>query len=506
MIIEYLIVLIYAACLLILLIFALTQVYLFHQFKKTRGYFIAARLSPFSCSEELPQVTVQLPIYNEKNVVERLLNKVTQLDYPKNRLDIQVLDDSTDETSILISELIVNYKRQGISIHHLQRKNRIGFKAGALKEGLEAARGEFIAIFDADFIPEKDWLLCSLPYFNRPDIGIVQTRWGHLNTEHSILTKVQAFALDLHFGLEQIGRQAAGVFTNFNGTAGIWRKSCILDAGNWSGKTLTEDLDLSYRAQLKGWRISYRPDIITLAELPETVQSVRSQQFRWNKGGAQNFRELGRTLWENKNLGLKEKIFGTAHLSSSSLFFLVFMILILSVPLLWIKNSHPQWQWIFYLFQGFSLTSLMLLWSYTGAYKYLNTDRTLSWTKAICDFIVFFTLAIGLSANNAKAVLEGHLGIVSPFVRTPKFNSTEKKVSSSNNEKDPSHYSAKQKKSKVLKAGFIDPLIEVLLMAYSLFGLSLAFNVGENVDFGMMPFHLLSAMGFAYLFIKSIFA
>ena len=505
MILESLIVLVYALCLLILLLFALTQVYLFYQFKINRKVFFETRLSPFSTSQELPRVTVQLPIFNEYNVIERLLNKVTQLEYPRHLLEIQVLDDSTDQTSSLLAQLVADYKAQGVPIIHLKREHRTGFKAGALKAGLEVATGEFIAIFDADFLPEKDWLLRTLPYFDRPDVGIVQTRWGHLNAEYSILTRVQAFALDLHFGLEQIGRQASGVFMNFNGTAGIWRKSCILDAGNWSGKTLTEDLDLSYRAQLKGWRMSYRPDIITPAELPETVRAAKGQQFRWNKGGAQNFRNLWRPLWQSKNLSLKEKIFGTAHLSSSSLFFLVLLILLLSIPLLWIKNSHPQWQWIFYLFQGFSLTTILLLWSYTGAYKYLNNQKSLSWARAIYDFIRFFVLAIGLSANNARAVLQGHFGIVSPFVRTPKFNRTEKS-SIKAPLKSVKATAVEQKKPKVLATDLGGPLLDLLLMIYGLFGLWLGFVVGDGGDFGLMPFHLLAAMGFAYLFFKSIFA
>lgn len=495
MILEFLTVLIYALCLFIVLLFAVTQVLLFHKFKGARNLFTKNQLPPLSLKDDLPSVTIQLPIYNEQNVIQALIRQVAAIQYPMDRLEIQVLDDSTDQTTAMVGALVSKLNAKGIPIRHLHRRHRTGFKAGALKEGLAAATGEFIAIFDADFLPQSDWLLRSMPYFKDPKIGVVQTRWGHLNRAHSILTRVQAFALDLHFGLEQIGRQAHGVFMNFNGTAGIWRKSCIEEAGNWSGTTLTEDLDLSYRAQLKGWRILYRPDIITPAQLPQSVQAARSQQFRWNKGGAQNFRQLWRRLWSKKDLSLKEKVFGTAHLFSSSIFFLVLILIVLSLPLLWIKNSHPQWSWIFYLFQSFGLTTLLFLWSYTGAYKMFNTQRNLSWAQAFFDFIVFFTLAIGLSANNAIAVIQGHLGVITPFIRTPKVNTVNAKRG--DRVKTRANYSA---------GGAIAPVVlELFLMLYALFGLFLATKMGTTGDYGLAPFHILCILGFGYLLIKSIF-
>ena len=501
MILELLIVLIYVACLMTLLLFAITQVVLFHRFMSSRKAWIKNQLPPFRISDELPFVTIQLPVYNEQNVIEALLRHVAAIDYHKERIEIQVLDDSTDETTATIRSLVQELNLKGIPIKHLHRSNRIGFKAGALKEGLEQAKGEFIAIFDADFLPQKDWLLRSMPYFNNPKIGVVQTRWGHINRSESILTKVQAFALDLHFSLEQMGRQASGVFMNFNGTAGIWRKSCIENAGNWSGTTLTEDLDLSYRAQLKGWKIVYRPEIITPAELPESVQAARSQQFRWNKGGAQNFRQLWRPLWRHERLGIKEKIFGTAHLFSSSLFFLVLLLILLSLPMLWIKNSHPDWAWIFYLFQAFGLTTLLLAWAYTGAYKMINTQRELSWSRAFLDFIVFFTLAIGLSANNAIAVIQAYFGVKTPFVRTPKSNPRASKTTEGLETKlrlkPTTYYSS---------GGQLFPaVLELTLMIYAIFGLILANKMGPEGDYGLAPFHMLCVLGFGYLFIKSIF-
>ncbi len=495
MILEHIIVLIYALCLLTLLLFAITQVVLFYKFSGSIAPITKNHILPLSPVEDLPHVTIQLPIYNEQNVIESLLEHVAALEYPKERLEIQVLDDSTDQTTVIIQDMVTQLSAQGLAIAHIHRTDRTGFKAGALKAGLTRAKGEFIAIFDADFQPQSDWLLRSMPYFDDPKIGVVQTRWGHLNRQESILTRVQAFALDLHFSLEQMGRQASGVFMNFNGTAGIWRKSCIEDAGNWSGTTLTEDLDLSYRAQLKGWRIVYRPDIITPAELPQTVQAARGQQFRWNKGGAQNFKQLVRPLWRNPHIGLKEKLFGTAHLFSSSLFFLVALLLLLSVPLLWIKNSHPNWDWIFYLFQAFGLTTVLLLWAYTGAYKKINAHRKLSLAQALFDFLIFFTLAIGLSANNTIAVVQGHLGVITPFVRTPKVNA-----------------GAAKRGKRVSTAAyassggqFLPAALEFFLMIYALIGLFLAPKMGTEGDFGLAPFHLLCVLGFGYLLIKSIF-
>ena len=217
--------------------------------------------------------------------MERLLDNIVKLEYPSHKLEIQVLDDSTDESIETTSEQIKRLQDKGFNIHHIRRENRTGFKAGALKEGLTVAKGEYIAIFDADFLPKSDWLKRTIPYFKNDKIGVVQTRWGHINRDYSVLTRVQAFALDAHFTLEQVGRNTKGHFINFNGTAGVWRKECIIDAGNWEGDTLTEDLDLSYRAQLKNWEFKYLEHVETPAELPVVISAARSQQFRWNKGG-----------------------------------------------------------------------------------------------------------------------------------------------------------------------------------------------------------------------------
>jgi len=252
---------------------------------------------PSTAPSELPHVTVQLPIYNERHVVDRLIDAVAAIDYPHDRLEIQVLDDSTDDTTDILRRRIRYHQQQGIDIQLIRRPNRTGFKAGALQHGLQRAKGTYIAIFDADFIPQPDFLRQVLPHFQDPRTAVVQTRWAHLNEDHSLLTKLQAFQLNNHFYVEQSGRYLGNLFLQFNGTAGVWRKKAILDAGGWQWDTLTEDLDLSYRAQLKGWKIRYLPWVGTPAELPVEMNSFKAQQYRWIKGGAETARKILPPLW-----------------------------------------------------------------------------------------------------------------------------------------------------------------------------------------------------------------
>ena len=306
-------------------------------------------------------MTIQLPIYNEAYVVERLLENIAFMEYPKDRLEIQVLDDSTDASVEKTASLIKGLQDKGLDIVHVRRTNREGYKAGALKEGLAIAKGSLIAIFDADFLPQKDWLLQTVPHFGSEDIGVVQTRWGHINRDYSILTRIQAFALDAHFTLEQVGRNAQGHFINFNGTAGIWRKECILDAGNWEGDTLTEDLDLSYRAQLKNWRFKYLEEVETPAELPVVISAARSQQFRWNKGGAENFRKSVGKVLRAPHLSGKTKFHGVMHLLNSSMFLCVFLVGVLSMPMMYIKSVFVELAWVFQLTSFFIVSTIILL-------------------------------------------------------------------------------------------------------------------------------------------------
>ena len=285
MILEWICITVYSASLLMILFYSFSQLNLLVNYLKAQKKTKQGTVS-IDDKDDLPFVTIQLPVFNELYVMERLLDNMAILEYPKSKLEIQVLDDSTDESVEITSVKVRKLQDLGFDVSHIQREIRTSYKAGALKEGLKIAKGDFIAIFDADFLPESDWLLKTVGHFKDPKVGVVQTRWSHLNRDFSILTQVQAFALDAHFTLEQVGRNSKGHFINFNGTAGIWRKQTIIEAGNWQGDTLTEDLDLSYRAQLLNWKFVYLEEVTTPAELPIVISAARSQQFRWNKGGA----------------------------------------------------------------------------------------------------------------------------------------------------------------------------------------------------------------------------
>lgn len=443
-------------------------------------------------SEETPCVTIQLPVFNEMYVMERLLDNIALIEYPKDKLEIQVLDDSTDETVATTKAHIKRLAASGLDIKHITRADRSGFKAGALKEGLEIAKGEFIAIFDADFLPQPNWLKRTIPYFKNKKIGVVQTRWGHINRDYSLLTKIQAFALDAHFTLEQVGRNSKGHFINFNGTAGIWRKECIIDAGNWEGDTLTEDLDLSYRAQLKNWEFKYLEDVETPAELPVVISAARSQQFRWNKGGAENFRKMLWRVVKSENISTKTKIHGLLHLLNSTMFLNIFTVAILSIPMLYIKNEYAHLRDYFYVMSFFVMSTLIFFVCYWFMYKNIYGSGFKKFFRYIGMFFTFFSIAMGFSLHNSIAVIEGHIGKRSEFVRTPKFNISTIRDSWKGNK-----YLRKKLSPHVI--------IEGILMLYFAFGLYSAFVVGDQGgDFGLFPFHLMLFIGFGYVFFKSL--
>ena len=278
---------VYSVGLMAITIYCLLQFHLLYYYKTKKNKYLLQVNTPHDESLDLPIVTIQLPIFNERYVVQRLLTSITALDYPKSKMEIQVLDDSTDDTVEITAKEVEKYSEQGFDIKHITRTDRTGYKAGALKSATTFAKGEFIAIFDADFLPEEDFLMKTMKHFADPKIGVVQTRWEHLNQNYSLLTRVQAFQLNVHFTVEQLGRKVGNLLLQFNGTAGVWRKETINDAGGWEADTLTEDLDLSYRAQLKGWKIIYLEDVTSPAELPSEMNGLRSQQFRWMKGGAE---------------------------------------------------------------------------------------------------------------------------------------------------------------------------------------------------------------------------
>ena len=350
-------IIIYSVCSVSIFFFSLIQLDLFLSYKKSKTKTKNIILPNF---KNLPFVTVQLPIYNEQNVIKRLLDAIVKMDYPSDKIEIQVLDDSDDNSSIYVKNLISQLKsKTNLKINHIIRKNRDGFKAGALRYGLELAKGNYIAIFDADFIPRSDWLKKTVCGFKDPKVGVVQTKWNHINKNFSLLTKIQAFALDIHFTLEQAGRSFNSYFLNFNGTAGIWRKEAILKSGNWNSDTLTEDLDLSYRAQLRGWRIKYMESINAPAEIPFLISAIKSQQFRWSKGGAENFKKHSLNILKNKNLKVSTKVHCAFHLFSSSLFLSVFLLSFLSVPLSLVSNVTNKFDWFFNFSSLFALSTII---------------------------------------------------------------------------------------------------------------------------------------------------
>lgn len=488
--IAYIIIGVYSLALILIFCYSLAQLNLLVNYLSNKKENDEAPKFNLLDPKEIPHVTIQLPIYNEEYVIERLLDNIAKIEYPSSKLEIQVLDDSTDDTVIETATRIKELQKTGLDIQHICRTNRQGFKAGALKEGLEIAKGEFVAIFDADFLPESDWLKKTVPYFKDSEIGVVQTRWGHINRDYSTLTRIQAFALDAHFTLEQVGRNSKGHFINFNGTAGIWRKECILDAGNWEGDTLTEDLDLSYRAQLKNWKFKYLEDVETPAELPVVMSAARSQQFRWNKGGAENFRKTVLSVVKSKNIDFKTKFHGVMHLLNSSMFLCVFIVALLSIPMLYIKNTYGHLGWIFEVTSFFIVSTIILFFCYWYTYKSIQGSGFDNFIDYIKLFFTFFSVALGLSLHNSIAVMEGHLGKRSEFVRTPKFNI--------NNLTD------SWKGNRYLATKLSPNMIfEFALMLYFLFGMYSAVPLN---DFGLFPFHLMLFLGFGFVFFKSLTA
>lgn len=482
------IIIIYTLALLLIFFYSISQLQLLLNYLKAKKQVDASEKFNLKDPSETPFVTIQLPLYNELYVVERLLKNIAKIDYPREKLEIQVLDDSTDESVAKTKSLVNQLQTTGLDIQHITRKDRSGFKAGALKEGLKIAKGEFIAIFDSDFLPKKDWLLQTVPYFKDPEIGVVQTRWGHINRDYSLLTKIQAFALDFHFILEQTGRNFGRHFINFNGTAGIWRKECILDAGNWSGDTLTEDLDLSYRAQLKHWKFKYLEDVETPAELPVAISAARSQQFRWNKGAAENFKKNFKKLLKDKTVPFGTKFHAFFHLLNSSMFLIILVLAVLSIPVLFIKNNNPQFGWYFNLVAFFLVSTVIFFLCYYAAYAKIHGKSFKSFLKFIGMFFTFFSVAMGFSVHNSLAVLEGHLGKKSAFIRTPKFN-----VSSLNDSWKKNIY-IQQKFS--LSIG-----VEFALWLYFGFGLYSAFMLN---DFSLAIFHLMLLIGFGFVVFRSV--
>jgi cellulose synthase/poly-beta-1,6-N-acetylglucosamine synthase-like glycosyltransferase len=437
-------------------------------------------------NQVLPFVTIQLPIYNEMYVVERLIDSIAKFDYPKDRFEIHILDDSTDETLDITRRKVDEYKAKGLNIEQICRDKRSGFKAGALKEGMKYARGEFLAIFDADFLPNPDFLRQTIPFFEDDSVGVVQTRWEHINQDYSLITKLQALQLNVHFTVEQVGRMSGEYMLQFNGTAGVWRRQTIEEAGGWEADTLTEDLDLSIRAQLKGWKIKYLENIGSPAELPAEMNSFKSQQFRWMKGGAETAKKMLPTVWKSQ-LSLRQKIHATSHLLASSIFVFVFITGVFSVPLLFLLGDLIQLGFSKNFFAYFLVGLLSIIAVYYVANVQAPVHKD-TFGKALYKFLflfpLFLALSMGLSLHNTVAVIQGYLGKKSPFVRTPKFNIKNLKDS----------FSKQKYLSKKLTW---TTMIEGLLALY-FFGGVLGGLYIQNTTF--IIFHLMLAVGYGAIF------
>ncbi|MEY2720012.1 MAG: hypothetical protein RLZZ273_1378 [Bacteroidota bacterium] len=465
----------------------LVMIYYYHKTQKV------THQEPAVDSNNLPVVTIQLPFYNELYVVDRLVEAVCEIDYPKDKLEIQLLDDSTDETVDISRSLAERFRTQGFDIKHIHRTNRQGFKAGALKEGLAAARGEFVAIFDADFIPKSDFLRKTIPYFADNKVGMVQTRWEHLNEDYSYLTKAQALALDGHFVIEQQIRHKAGFFINFNGTAGIWRKSTIEDAGNWHSDTLAEDLDLSYRAQLRGWRFVFLNGVTSPAELPADINSLKTQQFRWTKGAVETAKKLLPSVWKS-GLSLKHKLECTVHLTSNIVFPFIMMVAFLNVPIVVIKNtasSNPNQMFGLMSYADFySIMSIFVLASISTFLFYMYAQRAihLDWQRRLLLFPVFMAGSMGLAVNNTRAVIEAIIGKKTEFKRTPKFA-----IKQNGDDWKKKRYVQK-------KVSWI-VIVELAFAAYFVFGIANSFRYAE---IAAIPFQLMFLFGFGTVGVLSL--
>jgi len=452
-------------------------VYLYYKHKKNRT------TEPAAYFDELPRVTVQLPIFNEQYVVERLLESICKLKYPREKLDIQVLDDSTDETVEVARNLVERYATLGNPISYHHRTNRAGFKAGALAEGLNTAKGELVAIFDADFTPPEDFLLRTIHHFTDPKIGMVQTRWTHINRNYSLLTQVEAILLDGHFVLEHSGRARSGVFFNFNGTAGVWRRAAIDEAGGWQHDTLTEDTDLSYRAQLKGWKFIYLQDVECPAELPVEMTAFKTQQARWAKGLIQTGKKiLPRVL--RSDAPRHTKIEAWYHLTANLSYPLMIVLSVLMLPAMIIRFYQGWFQMLFidlplFLASTFSISSF-----------YLVSQRELfpkTWPRALLYLPILMALGIGLTITNTKAVIEALIGKESAFARTPKYNveSRKDKVSATKYRR---------------RLGWV-PWVELVIGCY--FALTVYYAV-QNENFVTIPFLLLFVVGYWYTGLMSL--
>ena len=477
---ETLILVLYFFVLSILAIYGWHRYYLIRLYTRNRDN-VPADLPP-PARKDLPQVTIQLPIYNEMYVADRLIDTVCEMDYPRELLEIQVLDDSTDETTEIAELAVRRHAARGFDIKYLHRVDRTGYKAGALEAGLKVAKANFIAIFDADFIPPKDFLLKTLPHFTEPNIGMVQARWGHINADYSLLTKVQAILLDAHFVLEHGARNRAGCFFNFNGTAGIWRREAIDSAGGWQHDTLTEDLDLSYRAQLRGWKFKFLPHVVSPAEVPVEMNSFKSQQHRWAKGSIQTCMKLLPTILRSKQ-PLMVKVEAFFHLTANFNYLLMCALSVLMFPAMWVRYNMGWTETLIIDLPLFMLATWSFFRFYMKSQKELHPD----WRSRLKYLPFLMSLGIGLSINNTKAVLEALFRKQSEFARTPKYGI----------ERDSDEWAGKKYHQTVGTQSIIE-------LALGLYFTGTVFYALSNQIYGTVPFLMLFQVGFLYTGLLSI--
>jgi cellulose synthase/poly-beta-1,6-N-acetylglucosamine synthase-like glycosyltransferase len=476
---ETLILATYFFVLVILAVYGWHRYYLVYLYMKNKG----KQPVPAGTFDALPVVTIQLPIYNEMYVADRLIDAVCQIEYPRELLEIQVLDDSTDETTGIAELAVRRLAARGFDIQYLHRVDRRGYKAGALEAGLKQATGEFIAIFDADFVPPEDFLLRSLGHFDDPKVGMVQARWGHINQDYSLLTKIQSILLDAHFVLEHGGRNRAGCFFNFNGTAGVWRREAIEEAGGWQHDTLTEDLDLSYRAQLAGWRFVFLPDLVSPAEVPVEMNSFKSQQHRWAKGSIQTcLKLLPRILRSNQPLGVKAEAF--FHLSANFNYLLMSVLSVLMFPAMYVRYNMGWTEMLLIDVPLFAAATLSVCNFYVVSQRELYAD----WRQRLKYLPFLMSIGIGLCVNNTRAVLEAMFGRESEFARTPKYGI----------ERDSDEWVGKKYHQTV----GVQPILE---LALGLYFTGTVFYALANQIYGTLPFLMLFQIGFLYTGLLSIF-
>jgi len=468
----------YFFVLIILAVYGWHRYYLVYLYMRNRD----RQPRPGPMPSPMPVVTIQLPLYNEMYVADRLIEAVARIDYPRELLEIQVLDDSTDETRKIAEQSVRRLAAEGVDIKYLHRTDRTGYKAGALEAGLKVARGEFVAIFDADFLPTEDFLLRLIPHFVDPKVGMVQARWGHINQDYSLLTKIQSILLDGHFVLEHGGRNRAGRFFNFNGTAGIWRRAVIADAGGWQHDTLTEDLDLSYRAQLRGWRFVFVPDVVAPAEVPVEMNAFKSQQHRWAKGSIQTCRKvLPAILASDQPLGVKAEAF--FHLTANFNYPLMCVLSVLMFPSMVIRYNMGWYEMLLIDVPLFFAATFSVCNFYVVCQRELHKD----WKTRLKYLPFLMSIGIGLCINNTRAVFEAMLGKASEFARTPKYRI----------EGDADEWVGKKYRQSVA----VQPLLE---LALGLYFTGTVFYALANGIYGTLPFLVLFQIGFLYTGLVSI--